>query len=231
MKIGVLALQGAFIEHVKMLRNLGAEAIEVPFCFASRGLCGSYSSSFRRIWPLVRSYTPVRILINVDLPAPFSPTRQWTVFRFMSKLTSSTARTPGNSFTRSLISRTFSVGSMHRSLKLAGGKLRLPPPVFISLALYSDYRGGSDTSPLGRMSFHDISDLPLLNISPELIIQPIDSIFTRHRPEGNVVSFVEVLFRRLRGGFHLAACGRILLQSLQRFLLDHATRRCCQLVE
>lgn len=29
MKIGVLALQGAFIEHVKKLRELGAEAVEV----------------------------------------------------------------------------------------------------------------------------------------------------------------------------------------------------------
>ena len=28
-KIGVLALQGAFIEHIKMLRSLGAEAVEV----------------------------------------------------------------------------------------------------------------------------------------------------------------------------------------------------------
>lgn len=29
MKIGVLALQGAFIEHIKMLQGLGAEAVEV----------------------------------------------------------------------------------------------------------------------------------------------------------------------------------------------------------
>ncbi|MCY3867393.1 MAG: pyridoxal 5'-phosphate synthase glutaminase subunit PdxT [Chloroflexi bacterium] len=29
MKIGVLALQGAFIEHIKMLRRLGLEAVEV----------------------------------------------------------------------------------------------------------------------------------------------------------------------------------------------------------
>ncbi len=29
MRIGVLALQGAFIEHVKKLKNLGAEAVEV----------------------------------------------------------------------------------------------------------------------------------------------------------------------------------------------------------
>lgn len=29
MKVGVLSLQGAFIEHIKMLRGLGAEAVEV----------------------------------------------------------------------------------------------------------------------------------------------------------------------------------------------------------
>lgn len=29
MKIGVLALQGAFIEHVQALRQLGAEAVEL----------------------------------------------------------------------------------------------------------------------------------------------------------------------------------------------------------
>ena len=29
MKIGVLALQGAFIEHEKMLRRLGVEAVEI----------------------------------------------------------------------------------------------------------------------------------------------------------------------------------------------------------
>ena len=29
MKIGVLALQGAFIEHIKILRSLGVEAVEV----------------------------------------------------------------------------------------------------------------------------------------------------------------------------------------------------------
>lgn len=29
MRIGVLALQGAFIEHVQTLRQLGAEAVEV----------------------------------------------------------------------------------------------------------------------------------------------------------------------------------------------------------
>ncbi len=40
MKIGVLALQGAFIEHVKMLRALGAEAVEVRLPADLEGLDG-----------------------------------------------------------------------------------------------------------------------------------------------------------------------------------------------
>lgn len=40
MKIGVLALQGAFIEHIKMLRRLGAEAVEVRLPADLNGLDG-----------------------------------------------------------------------------------------------------------------------------------------------------------------------------------------------
>lgn len=40
MKIGVLALQGAFIEHVKMLRKLGVEAVEVRLPADLEGLDG-----------------------------------------------------------------------------------------------------------------------------------------------------------------------------------------------
>lgn len=40
MKIGVLALQGAFIEHVKMLRKLGAEVVEVRLPHHLEGLDG-----------------------------------------------------------------------------------------------------------------------------------------------------------------------------------------------
>ncbi len=40
MKIGVLALQGAFIEHVKMLRQLGVEAVEVRLPRDLEGLDG-----------------------------------------------------------------------------------------------------------------------------------------------------------------------------------------------
>src|SRR5690606_9305698 len=40
MKIGVLALQGAFIEHIKMLRRLGVEAVEVRLPRDLEGLDG-----------------------------------------------------------------------------------------------------------------------------------------------------------------------------------------------
>lgn len=40
MKIGVLALQGAFIEHIKVLRNLGVEAVEVRLPADLEGLDG-----------------------------------------------------------------------------------------------------------------------------------------------------------------------------------------------
>lgn len=40
MKIGVLALQGAFIEHIKILRDLGVEAVEVRLPEDLEGLDG-----------------------------------------------------------------------------------------------------------------------------------------------------------------------------------------------
>ena len=102
----------------------------IPFCFASRVLCGVYSSPFRRIRPPDRGVAPVRILIRVDFPAPFSPTRQCTVFLLMSKLTLLTALTAGKSFTRSLISRTLSVRFIPLlPQRMAGGGAEPPPAV------------------------------------------------------------------------------------------------------
>ena len=87
-------------------------SVLMPFCLASRGLRGAYSWPLRRMRPPVRATAPVRILMRVDLPAPFSPTRQCTVFRRTSKETSFTARTLEKSFTSPRISRTLSVCSM-----------------------------------------------------------------------------------------------------------------------
>ena len=63
----------------------------MPPDMASRTLRGSKGFPPRRISPRLFAMAPVRILMNVDLPAPFSPTMQWTVLRPMSKLTSSRA--------------------------------------------------------------------------------------------------------------------------------------------
>ena len=62
-----------------------------------------------RISPVSGSWTPARILISVDLPAPFSPTRQWTSPARRSRSTPRRAWTPGNRFSMALSSRT---GSM-----------------------------------------------------------------------------------------------------------------------
>src|SRR6478672_11834627 len=50
-------------------------------------------------------YTPLSTFIKVDLPAPFSPTRQWISPCATRKLTLFSAFTPGNSLVMSRISR------------------------------------------------------------------------------------------------------------------------------
>ncbi|MDG0810763.1 hypothetical protein OMP40_16330 [Cohnella rhizosphaerae] len=50
-------------------------------------------------------YTPLSTFISVDLPAPFSPIRQWISPRSTLKLTSVSALTPGNSFVMLFISK------------------------------------------------------------------------------------------------------------------------------
>ena len=62
-----------------------------PRAMASRTVFGSKGRPSNRISPLVLSSAPVRILIMVDLPEPFSPMTQCTVLRWMSKLTSLSA--------------------------------------------------------------------------------------------------------------------------------------------
>src|SRR5881628_1691599 len=50
-------------------------------------------------------YTPPRIFIKVDLPAPFSPTSAWISPEWRSKETRSSARTPGKRLEMPRISR------------------------------------------------------------------------------------------------------------------------------
>ncbi len=63
MKIGVLALQGAFIEHVKMLRALGVEAVEVRLPQDLEGLDGL-------IIPGGESTTIGKLAVMYDLMEP-----------------------------------------------------------------------------------------------------------------------------------------------------------------
>lgn len=63
MKIGVLALQGAFIEHIKMLRKLGTEAVEVRLPADLEGLDGL-------IIPGGESTTIGKLAVMYDLMEP-----------------------------------------------------------------------------------------------------------------------------------------------------------------
>ncbi|MCA9970668.1 MAG: pyridoxal 5'-phosphate synthase glutaminase subunit PdxT [Anaerolineales bacterium] len=63
MRIGVLALQGAFIEHVKMLRELGVEAVEVRLPADLAGLDGL-------IIPGGESTTIGKLAVDYGLMAP-----------------------------------------------------------------------------------------------------------------------------------------------------------------
>ena len=62
MKIGVLALQGAFIEHEKMLRRLGVEAVEVRLPKDLEGCAGVIipGGESTTIGKLAVQYTPKR---------------------------------------------------------------------------------------------------------------------------------------------------------------------------
>ena len=49
----------------------------MPSAWASAGLRSSTGSPSTAMSPASGRYRPVMILISVDLPAPFSPTRAW----------------------------------------------------------------------------------------------------------------------------------------------------------
>src|SRR6267378_934298 len=69
----------------------------MPSCCAARGVGMSTSAPFRRIRPASLWYTPARIFISVDLPAPFSPTSAWISPARRSKRQLRSAWTPGKS--------------------------------------------------------------------------------------------------------------------------------------
>lgn len=71
--IGVLALQGAFIEHVTMLRGLGAQAREVRLPSDLEGLDGliipgGESTTIGKLLVAYGLLEPLRTLVNADFP-------------------------------------------------------------------------------------------------------------------------------------------------------------------
>ena len=52
-----------------------------------------------------KGWTPLRTFMSVDLPAPFSPTRQWISCGATEKVTSLSAFTPGKVLVMFFISR------------------------------------------------------------------------------------------------------------------------------
>src|ERR1700722_4544649 len=67
----------------------------MPSLSASRGEPNATGRPFSRTRPESGRSRPVTILINVDLPAPFSPIRAWISPAFRSSETPSSACTPG----------------------------------------------------------------------------------------------------------------------------------------
>ncbi|MGN0621185.1 MAG: pyridoxal 5'-phosphate synthase glutaminase subunit PdxT [Porcipelethomonas sp.] len=74
MKIGVLALQGAFIEHIKMLQSLGADAFEIRQRkdidreFDGLVLPGGESTVIGKLLNDLELMTPVRDMIKNGMP-------------------------------------------------------------------------------------------------------------------------------------------------------------------
>ena len=75
MKIGVLALQGAFAEHIKMLKHLGAETVEIrnggefPCDLDGLVLPGGESTAMNRLLHDLGLIQPLRNALEQGLPA------------------------------------------------------------------------------------------------------------------------------------------------------------------
>src|SRR5579859_5150503 len=81
----------------------------IPNCCASRLLVGAISSPLSLMVPEFFECTPVRILMSVDFPAPFSPMRACTSPFRRWKSTPSRALTPGKLLEIPVISKSIAL--------------------------------------------------------------------------------------------------------------------------
>ena len=83
----------------------------IPASMAARALVKLVGSPKRRTVPWSGRWMPVRILISVDLPAPFSPSSAWISPGRRTKSTSSRALTPGKLLDAPVTSSTGPLGA------------------------------------------------------------------------------------------------------------------------
>jgi pyridoxal 5'-phosphate synthase pdxT subunit len=73
MKIGVLALQGAFIEHVSVFQRMGVEVVEVRLPAGMKGLDGliipgGESTTILKLMHIFKIFTPLKKMIENGFP-------------------------------------------------------------------------------------------------------------------------------------------------------------------
>ena len=109
---------------------------------ASSGLEGEMGLPSMAILPPSFAWTPVRTLIRVDFPAPFSPTSAWTSPECRVKSTFSSARTPGKYLQIPRIVNRASSATGHHILCLGFGGPGIPPEALGSQGKTVRGRGG-----------------------------------------------------------------------------------------
>src|SRR6266511_5099642 len=107
----------------------------MPCSRAARGESMRAGRPSTRISPASGRVMPERMMISVDLPAPFSPSRQWTSPRRRATETSSFASTPGKRFVMPTSSTAGAAVSPPDGAPVDVGPVRLSDPVRSPLVL------------------------------------------------------------------------------------------------
>src|SRR5437016_3582315 len=127
----------------------------MPASSASRGEWNSTGSPKSAMFPSSGRYSPVRMLDNVVLPAPFSPRSACTSPAAASKSTCSFATTAGNRF---VIPRSATAGG--------GGEACASPPELSTLGATDD----ASDQPVHRIEIPDRKALALLHAQLALLV-------------------------------------------------------------